>query len=222
MVSTSVTVENIIHMCMGKQSESFLVCTCAVSGTYWKRIKQPASVQWFKNRNHITRTHAHTQTHSACSSEIEEAKSIWVAEPSLIPPFFSLFSSVFFFFLLCLICPFLAFSFSSFARCTIRLRQKTKRQQTKKSKDKIRERKRERSVKWKTSIRGNQTCQVCITAVPRACVWVTATCKRECVWCSSVCCCVHLSSNVCICWNVCGRISVISLLHSLRFRWKKK
>lgn len=173
MVSTTVTVENIKLVHGHAHSKSFLVCTCAVSGTCWKRIKQSASVQWFKNRNDT-----HTQTHMACSSEIEEAKSIWVAEPSLSP--LHLFFLYFFLFVLFLICPSLAFSLSTFASCTLSL-QLTKNRDTAEKREQDRE-----SVKMKVSMRGNQMCQVCITAGPRAYVWVTG----------SVCMCLMFFSGL--------------------------
>lgn len=193
-------------------SKSFLVCTCAVSGTCWKRIKQSASVQWFKNRNDT-----HTQTHIARSSEIEEAKSIWVAEPSLSPP--STFFSPFFSFP-----PLSNLSFSGFFRlylCFLYTQSAT--QKTRDTAEKW-EQDRE-SVKMKVSTRGNQMCRVCITAGPRAYVWVTGSVLH--VFFSGLLCAFKRQSlHILKCLvdsdseTLDEGISVISLptLHRLRFR----
>lgn len=166
-------------------SKSFLVCTCAVSGTCWKRIKQSASVQWFKNRNDT-----HTQTHIARSSEIEEAKSIWVAEPSLSPP--PPFFLRFFLFLLFLICPSLAFSDSTFASCTLSLQHK-KRETQQRSESKT-----ERVLKWKWARVGIKCAEF---ASLQGHVHMFGS-QAVCCMCSSVGCCVRLSGKVCIYWNV--------------------
>ncbi len=167
MVSTSVTMENIIHVHGHTHWESFLVCTCAVSGTYWKRKMLSASVPWFKNRNN-TNTFIHRHTHMACSSETEEMKSIWVAQSSVFPLICHFF--LFFFFLHCVICPFSLFpSLPLPAVQSISDRKPGQRQQRRKSKREC--------YKWQQASMGIRHARFCITAVPRPCVWVIGTCK---------------------------------------------
>jgi len=116
-------------------SESFPVCTCAVSETYWKRSKQSATVWEFINSNN---THIYTHTLGLQLRNRRGEKHLSGRAKSLFPFFCS-------FFLLCLICPFLTLSFSPSVCCSLSQTENKERRKRRMSKG-LRERRKESEV----------------------------------------------------------------------------